>query len=625
MGLSLLPAQEPQSVLRINIITGIFVVIFFVYCFALFNIQIVQGETFRSKAQNIVKSVIVIPSQRGEIYDRNFTQPLAVNIDSFAITITPAEIERSEIPAIIEKLSDITGIPKEQIDRKIPPSIYYLYQAVEVASYVPFETITALAEQADALPGVAWQSKPIRSYPADTGSLSHVIGYVGDITREELTMLYNQGYQRNDIIGKAGVERQYDELLRGKNGQEIRTVDVRGRRISSEDSRREAPEAGKNVTLTIDRSIQTLAEKALGERIGAVVVMRPTTGEILAMVSYPWYDPGIFNRSDVNREYDSLINDPNKPFLNRAIQSSYPPASTFKIIMTSAVLEENLFSPDQEILCEGVFEYGGRTWRCHIRKPGHGWLNLSNAMAQSCDIYYWTIGRDALGVERIVFYAEEFGFGSLANIDLPGEIPGFIPTPQWKDRRFHERWLGGDTMNMSIGQGYMLVTPIQMANMVAMTVNEGVIYTPHLLKEVRNPHTGAVEETVGTSILHQSSISPDVFRAVKRDMRGVIERGTAQYPLNIRSVQIAGKTGTGEMGLQDQWHSWFAAFAPYETSDPEERIVVSVIVEAINKWEWWATYASAIIFQGIFANQTYEEAVRALGFQYLMPGQGRRE
>ncbi|MDR2782924.1 MAG: penicillin-binding protein 2 [Treponema sp.] len=625
MGLSLLPSQEPQLALRINIITGIFIVIFLVYGFTLFNMQIVQGETFRSRAQNIVKSVIVIPSQRGEIYDRNFRVPLAVNVDSFAITITPAEIERSEIPEVIEKIAIVIGVPKEQIDRKLPPSIYYLYQPVEVASYVPFETVTVLAEQADTLPGVAWQSKPIRSYPADTGSLSHVIGYVGDITREELTMLYNQGYQRNDIIGKAGVERQYDELLRGKNGQEIRTVDVRGRRISNEDARREAPEAGKNLALTIDRNIQTLAEKALGNRIGAVVVMRPTTGEILAMVSYPWYDPGIFNRSDVNREYDSLINDPNKPFLNRAIQSSYPPASTFKIIMTSATLEENLFSPDQKILCEGEFEYGGRTWRCHIRKPGHGWLSLSNAMAQSCDIYYWTIGRDALGVERIISYAEEFGFGSLVNIDLPGEIPGFIPTPQWKDRRFHERWLGGDTMNMSIGQGYTLVTPIQMANMVAMTVNEGVIYTPHLLKEVRNPYTGAVEETTEPTVLHRSSISPDVFRAVKRDMRGVIEHGTAQYPLNIRSVQIAGKTGTGEMGLQDQWHSWFAAFAPYETSDPEERIVVSVIVEAVNKWEWWATYASAIIFQGIFANQTYEEAVSALGFQSFMPVQGHRE
>jgi penicillin-binding protein 2 len=235
------------------------------------------------------------------------------------------------------------------------------------------------------------------------------------------------------------------------------------------------------------------------------------------------------------------------------------------------------------------------------------------------------VGRDYLGVERIVSYAREYGYGELTGIDLPGEIGGFIPTPQWKDRRFHERWLGGDTMNMSIGQGYTLVTPIQMANMVAMTVNEGIIYEPHILKEVRNPLTGAVEETINPKVLHKSDIERDIFRTVRRDMRQVISEGTARFPLNIRAVEIAGKTGTGEVGYQDRWHSWFAAYAPYQTNNPEERVVVSVIVEAANRWEWWATYASAIIFQGMFADQSYEEAVAALGFQYLMPIQVRRE
>ena len=234
------------------------------------------------------------------------------------------------------------------------------------------------------------------------------------------------------------------------------------------------------------------------------------------------------------------------------------------------------------------------------------------------------MGRDSLGVERIVSYAREYGYGELTNIDLPGEIPGFIPTPQWKDRRFHERWQGGDTMNMSIGQGYSLVTPLQMANMVAMTVNNGIIYQPHLLKEVRDPLTGAVESAASPTVLHESDISPGIFRAVRRDMRGVIAEGTARFPVNIKSVEIAGKTGTGEVGLHNRWHSWFAAFAPYETRKPEEQVVLSIIVEAANNWEWWAPYASAIIFQGIFAEQTYEEAVQALGPQY-QGAQGRRE
>jgi penicillin-binding protein 2 len=387
---------------------------------------------------------------------------------------------------------------------------------------------------------------------------------------------------------------------------------------------REAPAMGKNLVLTIDRSIQTLVEKALGKRIGAAVVLRPASGEVLAMVSYPWYDPNIFNRSP-GAEYQALTNDPNKPFLNRAIQSSYPPASTFKIVMTTGILTENAFPPEQTIDCLGEITYGDRLWRCHIRKPGHGRLNLQQAMAQSCDIYYWIVGRDYLGVERIVSYAQEYGFGEASGIDLPGEITGFIPTPQWKDRRFHERWLGGDTMNMSIGQGYTLVTPIQMANMVAMVVNDGVIYEPHILKEVRDPITGAVERNVIPKVIHKSDISPEIFKTLRRDMRGVISQGTARFPMNIKSVEIAGKTGTGEVGLQDRWHSWFTAYAPYETDNPEEQIVLSLIVEAVNDWEWWAPYASAIIFQGVFANETYEEAVASLGLQYIMPAQGRRE
>jgi len=228
-------------------------------------------------------------------------------------------------------------------------------------------------------------------------------------------------------------------------------------------------------------------------------------------------------------------------------------------------------------------------------------------------------------VENIVNYSRDFGFGELTRIDLPGEINGFIPTPQWKDRRIHERWQGGDTMNMSIGQGYTLVTPLQMANSVAMIVNDGVIYTPHVLKEVRDPLTRAVERHIEPKVLHKSTIDKNVFAQVRRDMRGVINEGTAQYPLNIKTVEIAGKTGTSEIGLPNNWHSWFASYAPYETGNPDERIVVSVIVEAVNDWEWWAPYCSAVIYQALFANQSYEEAARVLGIQSSQPIQGYRE
>ena len=615
-------SKQGISEKRITFLWVLFIVLFAVYGFRLFYMQILSGEQYRSHAHDISRRTEVLPAQRGEIFDRHYTRPLALNTDSFAVSIVPAEIPRNQIPQLIADVAAILNVPEQEIAAKVPPRYYHLYQPIEIAVNVPFPVIASLAERKDALPGVLWNSKPVRNY-ANMGSLSHVIGYVGDITRDELTRLYNYGYQQGDVIGKAGVERQYDELLKGNSGREIRTVDVRGKRISGK-GERIPPEMGKNLVLTIDQRIQLLAEQALGPRMGAIVVLRPATGEVLAMVSYPWYDPNIFLRGE-RSEYQALILDSNRPFLNRAIQASYPPASSFKIVMTTGILGENAFPVDRTVECPGEIDFGNRVWRCHVRRPGHGRLNLHHALAQSCNIYYWQVGRDHLGVEQIVSYAQNFGFGTATGIDLPGEVEGFIPTPYWKSRRFHERWVAGDTMNMSVGQGWTQVTPIQMANMVAMVVNDGIIYQPHILKEVRDPVSGEIDSASEPKVLHRSTIDPKVFEVVRRDMRGVITEGTARFPLNIRGIQIAGKTGTGEVGIQDRWHSWFAAYAPYNSSDPDEQIVVSVIVEATNRWEWWAPYASAIIFQGIFAGQTFEESVRSLGLQYIQPIQGRRD
>jgi len=607
---------------RINIFRILLVLIFIIYSARLFNMQILSGDVYLIRAQDISRRTYSIPTQRGEIYDRNFSRPMAINRDSFAVSITPAEVGRNSIDEVIETVSQILGVSSAEIRDRLPNQYTRIYQPIEIASNVPFSQIAALAERKNILPGISWQSKFIRNY-IDVGSLSHILGYVGDITRDELTILYNMGYQQGDVIGKAGIERQYDEYLRGKQGWETRTVDSMGRRISGRENTVVPPEMGKNLVLTIDLDLQTLVEKALGPRIGSIVVLRPSTGEILAMVSYPWYDPNIFIGGSPS-DYRTLVDDPNKPFINRAIQSSYPPASTFKIIMTTGVLAEKAFPSEQTILCQGVVNFGNRDWNCHVR-AGHGRLNLHRALAQSCNIYFMTVGREYLGAERIVNYSKEYGLGELTEIDLPGEIAGFIPNPQWKERRYHERWVAGDTMNMSIGQGYTLITPLQMANMVSLIVNDGKIYKPHLLKEIRDPLTGAIEKTILPEVLRESDIPPEVLETVRQDMRGVITGGTAQYPLNIKSVQIAGKTGTGQAGFVDRWHSWFAAFAPFDNRNDENTIVVSVIVEAANKWEWWAPYASAIIFQGHFANQTYEEAVRTLGFQYLEAVQGYRE
>jgi len=608
--------MKEDQILRINVFRTLLVLIFIAYVIRLFSMQILSGEVYRTRAQDISRRTYSIPTQRGEIYDRNYTRPLVINRDSFAVSITPAEIPRSNIDEVIKSTAEILGLPSDEIILKLPSQYFQLYQPVEIATNVPFSVIASLAERKNSLPGISWQIKAVRNY-VNVGSLSHILGYVGNITRDELTTLYNQGYQQGDEIGKLGVERQYDELLRGKKGQETRTVDVKGRRIASrENVVRTSPEMGRNLVLTIDSELQTLVEKALGPRIGTVVVMRPTTGEILAMVSYPWYDPNIFTEG-LSSDYRALVDDPKKPFLNRAIQSSFPPASTFKIIMTTGILAENAFPTEQTILCPGFISYGNRDWNCHVRRPGHGRLNLRGGMAQSCDIYYWTVGRDYMGSERIVTYAEEYGYGKISGVDLPGEIAGFIPTPQWKERRFHERWVAGDTMNMSIGQGYTLATPLQVTNMLNMVVNNGKLYKPHVLKEVRDPATGVIESVIAPQLIHESKLGPEIFERVRQDMRAVVTEGTGSWPV-IRAAQIAGKTGTAEIGLNDRWHAWFVAFGPYN-APPEEQITLSVIVEATNNMEWRATYTSSIILQGYFAKQDYETAVRALGLQYLIP------
>ena len=615
---------------KIFILLIVLVLFFIFYIYRLFSMQIVQGEHYRSQSQRISSQITVISAQRGEIFDRNALLPIVINTDSFAVEVTPGEIPKDRYDTVILKLAQYLGISKTDIDKKIPKNMRRSYSNFQVKSNVPFTVISNIAENKIDLPGVSWVSKPTRNYQ-HTGSMSHIVGYVGDINQDEMTVLYNQGYKKTSIVGKTGIEKQYDSLLQGKEGREMSTVDVHGR-IISDTPIVEPPEMGKSLVLTIDSDIQKLVEEALGNRVGASVVLKPATGEVLAMVSYPYYDSNIFSSDDAGVEYAKLVNDTTKPLLNRAVQVSYPPASTFKIIMSAAMLQENAFPASKKIECKGVMVYGGRKFHCHVKEPGHGWLDLKNAMAQSCDVYYWTVGRDYLGIEKIASYAREFGFGKSAQIDLPSQVSGLVPTAEWKEKKYHEKWLGGDTMSCSIGQGYMEATPLQLANMVAMVSNEGVIYKPHLLKEVRDPVSGEVIQEVKPQVLTESTIDKDVWKQIQEAMRYTVTDGTPQYPMHNKIVQIACKTGTAEVEpysnanrKDDQsWHSWLVAYAPYD-APPEDRVCVATIVEACNKWEWWAPYCTNIIIQGIFANQTCEEATKALGFSYLTQNRGRQE
>ncbi len=613
--------KKRQTVLVFSIIIGLTL---FVYLARIFSMQIIEGNEYRIQSELISSKVKVIPAQRGEIYDRNAIVPIATNNDSWAVDITPAEIPSERYDSVLARLAVFLDMPKSEIDAKITPAMRNAFTETEIKSSVPFSVVTDIAENIVDLPGVSWRAKPVRSY-ASTNSMSHIVGYVGDITREELQVLYNQGYSNTSIIGKTGIERQYDQLLQGKSGTESRTVDVRGRFVS-DDPIVTAPQSGDNLILTIDARIQELTEKALGDRVGSAIVLNPRTGEIISMVSYPYFDPNIFSSDNYTSEYNKLLLDEHNPFLNRAVNAEYPVASTFKTIMATAIIAEGEVPMNKAIECEGVLEYGGRDFNCHVGVPGHGHETLQDALADSCNVYFWTAGRDFLGVEKIIEYSEIFGYGYPLNIDLPSSKAGFVPTPEWKERSFHEKWLGGDTMNLSIGQGYTTVTPLHVANSMAMIVNEGVIFEPHVLKEVRDSITGEAITTNTPTILHTADIAESTWDTLKQYLRYTVTNGSAQFPLNNRLVQIAGKTGTAEVsGFTDSWHSWFVSYGfPFEGSE-EDALVVCVMVEAVNDWEWWAPYATNIIYQGIFANQTFDEAIGALGFRYLQKPTGRQE
>ncbi len=600
-------------------------VLFAVYTLKLFSLQVVHGQQYTRQAERISTTTNTITPQRGEIYDRNALLPMVINTDAFAVKLTPGEIPSGYYDTVATKLAEYLGISKSYIDQKVPAKMRDKFVAIEIKTNVPFQTITNIAENRTDLPGVTWENKPLRNY-VETGSISHVLGYVGNISPEEVLTLYNQGYTDNSVVGKAGIEKQYDYLLQGKSGYESRTVDANGR-IISDIPIITPPEPGKNLVLTIDSSIQKLAEEALGERVGALVVLKPSNGEVLAMVSYPYYDANIFSSDNFSSEYTKIAQSANSPLMNRAVDALYPPASTFKTIMTTAILNEHPknISPTTRIECSGKIEYGGRIFNCHVKEPGHGRLDLKNGLAQSCDVYFWEAGLE-LGVDVIASYAKEFGFSSSLEIDLPSQKTGFVPTAQWKERSKHQKWMGGDTLNMSIGQGYTEVTPLHVADMMAMVCNSGTIYKPHLLKEVRDGATGEVVQIVEPEVLTESTIPSDIWKQVQTDLRYTITDGTAIYPMGNRTVQIAGKTGTAEVNGYgaNHWHSWMVAYAPYD-APVEEQIVVVTLVEAVNKWEWWAPYATNIVIQGYFNNQTFDQAIDALGFRYLAPQTGGRE
>lgn len=597
---------------RVRVLSWIIVAVVLLYLVRLFDLEVVHGSYYRKQSFEIVERTTPIPARRGLIFDRNYDRPLATNRPSFAVDVVPGEVKGISLHELLARLSSLLDLTVSNLASRIPAKIFDRYAPIEVDSGLPYTTIAYLAEHIQQFPGVTWHSKPVRSYPFanSVGSLSHVIGYVGDITPAELSVLYNDGYSADSVIGKDGVEKVYDKVLRGRDGERYQLVDARGRRVGQKGVVVAPPVDGNNIVLTINRRIQRLAQKALGHRTGAIVVLRPATGAILALVSYPWYNPNLFYQKHARARLDKEYTNPHFPFLNRAIQETYSPASTFKIIMTTADIATNVLPPDRYLNIMPTLTFGGRIW--HNWEPVHfPHMDLEEGFAQSNDVFFWTLGR-YLGINRIDDFAARFGLGRLTDIDLPDEVRGVLPTPQWKLKAIGKPWVGGDTLNMSIGQSYLLVTPIQMADVVAMVVNKGVVYRPHLLKEVRNPVTGAVIKRYHRHILLNSGVPRSVFTQVQRDMRYEVTHGTANVVITEHVVKIGAKTGTGQTGIHGHYTSWFASFGPYGDPNPRDQLVVLVLVDAQNLWQWWGPKAACIVWQGIFAHQTYRQAIKAL-------------
>ncbi len=595
---------------RIKSLSVMIFIFFFILVFSLFNLQVIKGGEYRKQVKEEVVRKRNISTQRGEIFDRHYDVPLVINMETYNINIIPGAIPEQRINEVFDKLTDFLKLKKDYITKKIPADSYHLYQPVELKKDVSFSTISYIAEHIDEFPGVTWTTSLKRTY-LESGSFSHILGYIGDIDKKELQILANEGYMQDMQIGKTGIEKQYDKILRGKDGKILRIVDVNEKQINEQAEDIIPPELGKNIVLTIDRKIQKLCEDTLGKHKGAMIVLKPHTGEILAMVSYPNFD---LNKFYTPGYYNSLRVDPDKPLINRAIHE-YMPASVFKIIMSTAILEEHSFPITSTVFCSGRIFWGDRYFHCWLLS-GHGYQDLFHAFTNSCNVYFMTVGRDHVGVENIIKYAREYNLGKLTGIDIPGELEGFIPTPEWKEENKDMIWLPGDTMNLSIGQGFIQVTPLQIADVIAMVVNKGTIYKPFLLKEVRDPISGEVISRTKPEVLRTTNaIKPSTFEFIQRAMRNVVENGTARYAIYTKAVKVAGKTGTSQIGPQaeDKTNEWFAAYAPYDAKDPSKQVVVVIITEYVPKGEWWSAVMANYIFQGIFADQTYAEVARIFG------------
>jgi len=584
---------------RMFVFGGSVALVFFILFIQLVNLQIVNGEEYAYKARMNMENYIPIPAPRGEIYDRNYKinnsgKVLVSNRPSFNITIIPESFENERsLRTVLLRLTEYVKFDIEDAMKDIKKG--NPWERVIIKDDVDFATVTKIASHRHLFPNINWEDAPVRVY--NYGEVfSHSIGYIGSITKKEYEKLKVSGYKYYQSLGKSGIEKQYDKILRGTDGQIRRIVDVKNRTEGEEVG--QDPLGGNNLRLTLDYDVQKSAYEALGENRGAVIVIKPSTGEILTMVSKPAYDPNLIisrNNAPLLRE---LYRDKKKPFLNRSIQSKYPPASTFKLVTAISALETEKTYPSKRYTCTGKYTLKGYRDHDFYCFRVHGNLDLYQAIGKSCSSYFYQLGYK-VGPTAIMKYAGYMGLNEKTNIDIPGEISGFIPSKKWKLKTFGQPWFDGDTINMSIGQGFLAVTPIGLANMLCGIVNNGIVYKPHLLKEVYSPDNKKVVSEVAREKLREIPLSPITLDTIKKGMRKSVTIGSSARLQRLK-VPICGKTGTAQTRSKRKenrtQHAWWIGYAPFD-GPADKAIAVAVFIE----YGQWGAVAAVPVAEKVFA------------------------
>jgi penicillin-binding protein 2 len=520
----------------------------------LFQLQIVEGDRNRQLADsNRIRLVPKRPA-RGTIYDRN-GKILAGSRLSHTISIWPIALPRDQWPAVIKRLAKVLSVPPEEIQQRLEQAGYSSIEAITIARGISPAQATAIAEYIHELPGVRLEAEAVRNYP--NGDLAaHVLGYTGELTDQQLTARRDQGYRLGDVVGQMGAETAFERTLRGAWGGQQVEVDSTGRIISVLGEKPAV--SGQDIQLTIDLELQRAAEEALGTRKGAVVAIDPRNGAVLALASWPTYDPNIFTTRITEAQWQQLQG-ADKPFLNRALQA-FPPASTFKIVTTAAAIESGNYSPNAVLPTSAYVQVGGIRFG-EWNRAGFGPLGFTGALSQSANTFFYQVGM-RIGGPTLSEMARRFGFGRKTGIEIAAEEnPGLVPDATWKRETLDTPWVVGDVINMSIGQGFMRSTPLQVANMFTVVANGGYRVTPHLLKD-NEEHRNWKES------IELSDATIDVLR---RGLRQAVASGTARA-LNVSHIPpVAGKTGTAEAPPGPS-HAWFGGYAP---ADNPEIVVVT--------------------------------------------------